>query len=217
MPVLAYCITELEPRINVPAIGVQGNAIRSLKESGLCCFVSNYSDEPSTKPVREHALTFSRVLQDMFGQIAIIPFCFPTLLADQAELSAFVREHAAQYHEELSRLRDAVQMEVQVNLPQADPKAGLIQQSGRDYMRTRQLRHQKLDAAVQEFRRAGQTYIQDWRQRDTNTGIRGFALVPRSAVPSFLETMGRVALPPDLNARVTGPWPATEFLKDKDK
>ncbi|PYX95217.1 MAG: hypothetical protein DMG71_10055 [Acidobacteria bacterium] len=217
MPVLAYCITELEPRINVPATGVQGSAIKSLQESGLRCFVSNYSDQASTKPVRELALTFSRVLQDMFGQIAIIPFCFPTLLSNEAELSAFVRERAAQYHEDLFRLRDAVQMEVQVNFQQADPKTGLTKQSGKDYMRARQLRHQKLDAAVQEFRRAGQTHLQDWRQRDTATGIRGFALVPRAAVTVFLETMRRVTVPPDLNARITGPWPATEFFEEKEK
>ena len=215
MPVLAYCITELEPRINVPATGVQGSAIKSLQESGLRCFVSNYCDEPSTKPVRELALTFSRVLQNIFGQIAIIPFCFPTLLSDEAELSAFVREHAALYREDLSRLRDAVQMEVQVNFPQADPKTGPTEQSGKDYMRTRQLRHQKLDAALQEFRRAGQSYIQDWSQRDAATGIRSFALVPRAAVASFLDTMRRATVPPVLNARVTGPWPATAFLKEK--
>ena len=215
MPVLVYCITEPESQIQVPGIGVQGSPLKSLEESGLRCFVSHYSDQPSSKPVRDAALAFGRVLREIFGQVAIIPFCFPTILGDEAELTAFLREHAAHYRQDLTRLRNSVQMEVQISFQPAEPKAEPPNQSGKEYLRLRQARNKKLEGAVQEFRRIGQDRIQDWRQRDSPAGIRGYALVARAAVPAFLEAVARVKLSPDLIARVTGPWPASEFLKEK--
>lgn len=179
------------------------------------CLVSDYSGQPSAKPVRESALVFSRVLREIFGQIAIIPFCFPTLLGDEAELTAFLREHSAHYREDLTRLRNSVQMEVRIGFQPGEPKGEASGQSGKDYLRTRQLRHEKLKAAAQEFRRIGEAHIQDWRQRETAGGMRGYALVARDIVPAFLDAIGGAALSPDLTARITGPWPATEFLKEK--
>jgi hypothetical protein len=219
MPVLAYCITEPGPQIAVPETGVQGAAIKPLHESGLRCFVSQYTDEPArsgSQQVRETALVFSHILQDFFRQIAIIPFRFPTLLADETEVLGFLKGHAAQYHKELRRLRDSVQMEVQISFRPTEDDAGPHKTSGKDYLVARQERRQKLEAAAQEFRRAGGSRIQDWRQRDTPTGIRAYALVPREAVPAFLERAEKIALSGDLKARVTGPWPATEFLEEPD-
>jgi gas vesicle protein GvpL/GvpF len=215
MPVLAYCITEPEPDIKVPEVGVQGHAIRSLHQSGLHCFVSDYGDQAATNPARESALAFSQVLQEIFRQTAIIPFCFPTLLQDEAELATFLHEHAAQYREDLTRLRNLVQMEVQIAFQRGEKKPDIASQSGKDYLRSRQLRHQNLEAAAQEFRRMAQTHIRNWRQRDTPRGLRAYALVERDSVPAFRDIIGRVALSPDLSARVTGPWPATEFLTEK--
>jgi Gas vesicle synthesis protein GvpL/GvpF len=213
MPVLAYCITEPEPQIKVPSAGVQGCPIKTLEDSGLRCFVSQYDEQPSTKPVRETALAFSRVLQDIFRQVAVIPFSFPTLLGE-AELMAFLREHASHYREDLIRLRNSVQMEVQVSFQQPTPRAAPSNQSGLDYLHTRQLRRQKLEAAVQRFRDIGEHHINDWRQRDNPAGIRGYALIARDAVPAFLEAIGGVALSSELRARVSGPWPASEFLTE---
>src|ERR1700758_2676559 len=153
MAVLAYCITEAGPEIAVPE-GLEGRAIRSLLESGLRCLISDYGNESSPKSVRENALTFSRVLQGIFAQVAIIPFCFPTLLPNDSEISAFVRAHAPEYRQALARLRDSVQMEVRIGFQEPQAKAEPRNQSGTDYLRRRRTRHQKLQAVAREFRGA---------------------------------------------------------------
>ncbi|HET7441661.1 MAG TPA: GvpL/GvpF family gas vesicle protein, partial [Terriglobales bacterium] len=84
-----------------------------------------------------------------------------------------------------------------------------------EYMRKRQMRHQELKAALAEFSRAAEEWIEDWKEREVAGGIRGYALIARASTQAFLEKMGRVSLPKDLQARVSGPWPATQFLKEK--
>ena len=214
MTVLAYCITETEPELRVPSTGLEGRPVRFLAESGLRCFISDYGNEAAGKSVRQSALSFNRVLQDIFAQVAIIPFCFPTLLPSESEISDFVRENAAEYRKALSRLRHSVQMDVRISFRDPEQKLESRNESGTDYLSSRLSRHQRLEAVAQEFRRLGQPFIQDWHQREIASGMRGHALVARSLAASFLEKMAHVPVPADLQARVTGPWPAAEFLKE---
>lgn len=217
MPVLAYCITEAEPEIVVPQAGVGKAEIRSLHEAGLRCFVSDYSNQVPVKgkSAPEPALAFGRVLHEIFRQVAVIPFCFPTILADEGEIAAFVREHAAEYRENLARLRHSVQIEIQISHQSRAQQGGLRDQTGKDYLRKRQMRHHELAAALQEFRQAGQEWTEDWREREVAGGIRGYALVPRASVQAFLQKMENLPVTTGLQARVSGPWPATQFLKEK--
>jgi Gas vesicle synthesis protein GvpL/GvpF len=215
MTVLAYCITEGEAEVKVPTPGLEDRAIRSLEESGLRCFISDYGNEASGKSVRESALAFSRVLQQIFAQAAIIPFCFPTLLASESEISAFLRVHAAEYRKALSRLRHSVQMDLYISFRDSTQKFESGDESGTEYLRRRLSRHQRLEALSEEFRRVGQGFIEDWHQREVATGMRGYALIARRFLASFLEKMAQVPIPADLQARITGPWPAAEFLKER--
>jgi hypothetical protein len=221
MPVLAYCVTELDSEIHVPKIGVHGSPIQAIEESGLRCLISSFSGDLS-RPARDAALVFSGVLQAIFEQVAIIPFRFPTLVDGERDIRGFICEHAVQYREELARLRNFVQMEVQISSAESnsqvsqsgDPMPEPSRNRGTAYLRERQQRYEKLALAAEEFRRAGKGYIYDWRARDFRAGIRGYALVGRSATAEFLEAITAVRLPSDLRARITGPWPATEFLKE---
>ena len=113
MPVLAYCVTTAEVALKVAQTGVAGMTVESVDESGLRCFVSRRESElpMSSLATREEALAFHSVLQELFRQTTIIPFRFPTLLADEA-LSAHLREHAGQYRDTLARLKNMVQMEI---------------------------------------------------------------------------------------------------------
>ncbi|PYX36233.1 MAG: hypothetical protein DMG75_11265 [Acidobacteria bacterium] len=86
MPVLAYCVTTAEVALKVAQTGVAGMTVESVDESGLRCFVSRRESElpMSSLATREEALAFHSVLQELFRQTTIIPFRFPTLLADEA-------------------------------------------------------------------------------------------------------------------------------------
>src|SRR5213078_4246868 len=64
--------------------------------------------------IRESALEFHRTVQELFRQAAVVPFRFPTILADENEISAFLAKHSSEYESALLRLRDAVQMEIRI-------------------------------------------------------------------------------------------------------
>ena len=216
MPVLAYCITEKSPAVELSVAGVQGRAVETLEEAGIRCFLSRYREGEAAydQPVREAALAFNRVLQEILRQITLVPFRFPTMLANEAELSGFLREHAGEYSRALSRLRDTVQMEVHMSL--AGSRQSQVQLSGIEYLRMRQESHRKLQASVQELRQATSPWVRDWSQREVRNGVRCYALVDRASSGSFLAEARRLQFSPGIAARATGPWPATEFLEESN-
>jgi hypothetical protein len=211
MPLLAYCIAEAGAKIEVPGSGVQGKSVQTIAESGLIGFVSEYNGAGDRKQIRGTAMEFNRVLQHLLQHAAVVPFRFPTVVADESEMRGFLREHAEEYSENLQRLRDAVQMEVSLTSDES-PKVGV---SGADYLRTRQARHQKFTATAGTIREALAPWAKDWRQHESTGGVRCYVLIPRDAVQTVLERLQGLKIPDDLRARVTGPWPATDFFTRK--
>jgi hypothetical protein len=211
MPLLAYCIAEAGAKIEIPCRGVQGKPIQTVPESGLISFVSEYGGAAGRDQIRGSALEFNRVLQNLLQQAAIVPFRFPTVVADESEMCGFLREHAEEYLENLRCLRDLVQMEINLTTDES-PQAS---SSGTDYLRTRQARHQKFTATAETIREALAVWAKDWREHESAGGTRCYALIPRDTVQSVLQRLRAMNIPGDLRARVTGPWPATEFLSRK--
>lgn len=215
MAVLAYCITEPEPAVAVPQAGIQERPIRSLMESGLRCFVSDYSDQgpEARQEIRAAALAFNRILQQFLRQTAVIPFRFPTVLRDDLELNAFLREHATEYKDGLARLRGTVQMEVRLVVSTAD--GDMVPESGTEYLRARQMRYHELEQiGGKVLEQAGAVRARS--MKPVTNGMRLFFLVDRSDADKFVARMQSIELPEDITARISGPWPATEFLKGND-
>jgi hypothetical protein len=215
MPALAYCITESAVPVEVPSLGVAGMVVESLEHSGLRCFVSRSpdSDRMLGPPARDAALAFHRVLQEIFRQTAIIPFRFPTVLSDETELTGHLNEHAAEYHEALARLRDVVQMELRLDWVGSEPSAKL--ETGTEYLKARQAEQAALERLAGRFRAAGNSWIHGWRQQASAHHIRCYALVSRAAVTEFEHALVAVEVPSTVSARVSGPWPATEFVNEE--
>jgi hypothetical protein len=151
-------------------------------------------------------------LQDVFRQAAIIPFRFPTTVQDDAELLRFLDGHADDYRDCLLRLRDMVQMEVLITWRIRD---GVISppQTGTGYLREKQQRHARLMTLAEAVRSAINTIKVDWRERGSSDGVRLFALVLRPAVSEFERQLAGLKVDSEFEVRVSGPWPATEFLQ----
>jgi hypothetical protein len=216
MPVLAYCITEARSDLAIPATGVRGMPVHLVAAGALQCFVSHFESGSmeGKATIREAALEFHHTVQELFRQAAVVPFRFPTILADEDEISAFLAEHSGEYESALSRLRDAVQMEIRIE--EREP-ARASAASGTEYLRRRQTSHKRVEGTASRFREASQEWVREWRQRETPSGLRCYALLTREQREPFLASMKRVQVLPDQTARVTGPWPATEFLKANDE
>jgi len=216
MPLLAYCITEPQLGHQTLPAGVQAKPVVAINEAELCCFVSQYDpDDPQSKvPVREAALAFSRLLQSLLPQGTIIPFRFPTLLADEDEVAHYLREHASEYREALARLRGTAQMEITLSTTDAETQRRNDKPSGRKYLESRRASHRLLEAAAQQLHEAAGAAVIEWRTRDLPAGTRAFALIRYSAVQAFVRQLESEKVPREIKIRISGPWPPTEFVKE---
>lgn len=218
MAVLAYCIAESTPKKAAARKGVGGAAVEAFSQSGLQCFYSEFEAQDALRGemAKDAALAFHRVVQEIFEQAAVVPFRFPTILAQRADLEGFVREHGAEYTRALARLRNKVQMDLRISTRQRSEaaSAGTGTRTGAEYLRTRQAERARLHDAAQGFRRAGGSRIEGWRERELADGLRCFILADRTAISGLQSEFSGAALAPDFTARVTGPWPAAEFVDE---
>lgn len=210
---LAYCVAEQQTQIDRLGTGVEEAPVRWIDVGGLRCFVSDFAAQMPCAPAPEIVKAFNQVLQRIFAQAVIIPFRFPTILESEDMLRKFVETRATQYRDALKRLRNKVQMDIRISFEAADNKKSASVQSGRGYLEGRRGRYQKAQSVMDEFRRVSTSLAEGWIQRDTSSGIRGFALVDRASLSVFLEKIGTVLTPADISARLTGPWPPSEFVE----
>jgi Gas vesicle synthesis protein GvpL/GvpF len=219
MPVLAYCLCEVLA-IDIPEKGVGELAVESLEQDGIRCFFSRSDsrDHILGPPARETALAFHRVISSVFRQVAVIPFRFPTILEDEKELRTHLTEQESTYREALIRMRNLVQMELHLF-----PKAALQERqgskevpanlTGTEYLRARQVEQRKLADLGAALRQSGGSLIRDWRERRSGHGLRCFALIERHSIGDFNDLIMTTQVAPELSARVSGPWPASEFIQ----
>lgn len=213
--VLAYCVAEEQNQIDSPRSGVEGAPVQWIDVGKLRCFVSDFGAHMPDEPVPEMVKAFNQVLQRIFAQATIIPFRFPTLVESEDVLRQFVESRSAEYTSALQRLGNKVQMDVRITVDPGVSAAGSSaqSQSGKDYLEDRRARYQQAQSIFEEFRQVSDSLAEKWVQGDTPSGIRGFALVDRSSLPVFLEKIGRVLTLAGVSARITGPWPPSEFVE----
>jgi hypothetical protein len=211
--VLAYCVAEQQTQFSSLGTGVEGAPVRWIDVGRLRCFVSDFAAQMPYAPVPEMVKAFNQVLQRIFAQAAIIPFRFPTIVESDDTLRQFVESRAAEYGGALKRLRNKVQMDVRIIFKTRENVNSSSSKSGREYLEGRWGRYQQAQSVMDEFRRVSNSLAEEWIQRDTPSGIRSFALVDRSSLAVFLDRIGRVVTPADISARITGPWPPSEFVE----
>lgn len=207
MPLLPYCIVLQDSEVSVPARGVQGSAVHGLAKGELR---ANYSELQQTQftavDLQQAALQFHQVVHTIFQARAVIPFRFPTWLTVEA-LGEHLDQHAELYATFLRGHADDVQMELRIH--EGAPLSGAV--SGTEYLRARSGSAQYLRAASETLKARVASIIRDWRERPLTDGLRLFALLDRKNVSEFRERLGK-AEGLTLVFRITGPWPATEFL-----
>jgi Gas vesicle synthesis protein GvpL/GvpF len=211
--VLAYCVAEQQTQFSSLGTGVEGAPVRWIDAGKLRCFVSDFAAQMPYAPVPEMVRAFNQVLQRIFAQAVIIPFRFPTIVESEDTLRQFVESWAAEYSGALERLRNKVQMDVRIIFRARESVNSSSSKSGREYLEGRWGRYQQAQSVMDEFRRVSNSLAEEWIQRDTPSGIRSFALVDRSSLAVFLEIIGSVVTPAEISARITGPWPPSEFVE----
>jgi hypothetical protein len=208
MALVPYCIF-LTAEVEVPPTGIQGSLVSLLTEDELSVTYSEIAEpqQLSGDRLQGAALDFHNTVHAIFAHRAVIPFRFPTLLSER-ELREHLRSQAVPYRNFLGEHANEVQMEVRLwPFNSARPQPGT---SGTEYM---------LGLAADEARilclseiPRGLPGVREWRTRRSRDLVRLFALVDRKHLEEF-RTKAKERFPAgNIRMRVSGPWPATEFL-----
>lgn len=216
MPLLLYGVTESDGAfVDLPG-GVAGVTVQRVQIACLTCFFSEHSTL-ATSNTRETALEFHRVVNTLFKTRDIIPFRFPTLLSDRAEMVAEIEKHAAEYHEGLDKVHGRVQIEIRIHRLGANEQhePGDSTSSGAEYLRARHRRYMQLKSAAEALRAAGGETIERWREREYSDHLRCFALIARGSMADVHAALAAAIIDSELLAHVSGPWPPTQFLTEE--
>ena len=165
--------------------------------------------------LQKHAVEFHGVIHHVFREAAVLPFRLLSVFDNYAALATFVVEHAPAFTADLKRLKDLVQMECVVYPAPGRMPANLG--SGAAYLRERAGMLRMIEEQVAGLRECLGALASDIRLRETRSGTRLFTLTERGREDEFRSLVERVALPEQLARRVSGPWPAAEFLSDTVK
>lgn len=207
--ILAYCIVR-DRQLSSPVTGVSHKPVKEIGYQDLRCFYSQF-ERPPEHFTKENVLEFHAAVQSVFNRAAVIPFRFPTMVKSEADLREFIAEKAEAYTRALEKLRDVVQMELRIVSEKSGASAR--KPSGRQYMAERLQKKQALERAAQAARTAAGELATDWREHETQEGLRCYALVARDDIAGFQEAMKSLPATAGLQVTVSGPWPASEFIE----
>ena len=208
MAILAYCIVLDDCAGALPAVGIFNSQLLQVAEAGLSAISSQIEKTSiSSANFQQAALEFHNVVHAIFRQTAVVPFRFPTWLS-QAELRQHLRSEAMPYRTFLSQHANHVQMEARIRLAPSEQAA--VSATGTEHLRARALHLRMVRETAEQTKQAVFNQVIEWRERETPDGLRLYALVERGSIAAFREKLSQRDI-----VRVSGPWPATEFLESK--
>ncbi|HLY97758.1 MAG TPA: GvpL/GvpF family gas vesicle protein [Candidatus Angelobacter sp.] len=213
--VLAYCGFQLAPEIALPAIGVNAQPVQLMSSGDLGLLWSEVEWPFAPDQMQRSALEFHAVVRHVFTQTAVIPFRLLSVFEDQQALRAFVAENQERFLADLERLKGFVQMECVVYPAPGQAQAG--SSSGKAYLEKKAVAMRSSEGFAQAVRGAVAHLSHEVRVREGKNGTRIFVLVERDRESDFREAVSAVPLPEYLSRRISGPWPAAEFLSDQVK
>lgn len=192
-----------------PGAGYRGSTLESCEAGGLRCWYSNASSAEIANFAAEDALALHRLIAGALAAGGVIPFRFPTAVESTAELQRYLAENSARFRASLERVRGAVQMEVQISASEPPPPDPSLS-PGRAYMTAMRDKLSGVRKAEQEIAARAAGLVLRW----ATSGQRRCALVPIANVERFQQAAAAAPLPPGVQVRITGPWPATAFLDE---
>ncbi len=215
MPILPYCI--YDPSAQLPEIvtGVMQASTKTLVEGDVAALFSEVSALPTEAgELAQAAMSFQSTVQQAFGAGVVIPFRFPTLLADESALRAHLVERREEYRRALSKLQGLAQMEVRLTKLGGTLRSE-APQSGTEYLKSRQSESKSVADATSAIREAAGDLVREWRQRESGGVTRCYALITHDAAAEFKRRVGFVRLAGGMRAIISGPWPASEFVAEE--
>ena len=213
--IIVYCGFLHDEKLKLPGRGVGGSAVNVLAQERLRLLWSEVAWPFEPAGLQQKAVEFHQVIQHVFQRAAVVPFRLLSIFEDVAALEKFAAANVAAFTADLERLRNYVQMESVVYVIQQ--RAPEQEKSGKGYLeRKAEVFRLSVDHAA-SIKAAVQPMSDDIQVREVKSGTRIFALVRRGEEARFREVVEAVPLPESVSRRVSGPWPAAEFLSSAVK
>lgn len=168
--------------------------------------------EPSA--FQQRAVEFHQAVHHLFAQTAVIPFRLLSVFDHRQSLADFIARHGSGFVADLERLENAVQMECIIFFKSPGPPD---LSSGSAYLRQKAGLQHVLEQFGDNLKNTLSAVSGDLRIREVKNGKRIYCQVQRGQEDLFRTTAQSVPSPPSLERRVTGPWPAAEFLSESVK
>jgi hypothetical protein len=209
--ILAYCGFRAAPELALPAVGVNGAPVQ-VEDLGELSLLWSEVEPFNPERMQKSAVEFHEVVHQVFRQTAVIPFRLLSVLDDQQAFMAFTAENQKRFLDDLERLKNVVQMECVA--PSRQP---VDRSSGKAYLEQKAVALRSSEGFAQAMREAVAHLSSEVRVREGKNGTRIFVLVERGRENDFRQAVSAVAIPEPLSRRISGPWPAAEFLSEQVK
>lgn len=211
--VLVYCGFRHVPQLALPALGVNAAPVQVAASDELSLLWSEVEWPFDPERMQKSAVEFHEVVHQVFKQTAVIPFRLLSVFDDQQAFTAFAAENRQRFLQDLSRLKDFVQMECVIY-----PKPSQIDRSsGKAYLQQKAVALRSSEEFAQATQDAVAHLSREVRVREGKNGTRIFVLVERGRENDFRQAVTAVPIPTHLSRRMSGPWPAAEFLSEQVK
>ena len=211
--VLTYCAYRNRPGVSLPSTGVNGGILHQVTQGQLSLLHSQVEWPFDYPALQRNAVEFHRVVSHMFAQGAVVPFRLLSVFDDLKDVVDFVATHHEDFTADLERLQNVVQMECVLYFA---PRAG-FKPTGKEYLQMKADLLQEAEKFVQGMSNALQGVSKDIHARESKNGGRIYVLVERGDEKKFHSVVQELPLPERFARRVSGPWPAAEFLSDSVK
>jgi hypothetical protein len=213
--ILVYCGFRQSPELVLPTLGVNAAPVqlRSLDDLSLLWSEVDWPFNPER--MQKSAVEFHEVVRQVFKQTAVIPFRLLSVLDDLPAFTAFATANRERFLQDLNRLKDFVQMEC-VIYP-APSQTPIDRSSGKAYLEQKAVALRSSEGLAQAVQDSVAHLSREVRVREGKNGTRIFVLVERGRENDFRQAVTTIPIPTHLSRRVSGPWPAAEFLSEQVK
>jgi hypothetical protein len=213
--ILVYCGFRQSPQLSLPVIGVNATPVQVAAADDLGLLWSEVDWPFNPDRMQKSAVEFHEVVHQVFKQTAVIPFRLLSIFENQPEFAAFAAENRVRFMEDLDRLKDFVQMEC-VIYP-APSQTQVDRSSGKAYLEQKAVALRSSEGFAQAMQDALAHLSREVRIREVKNGTRIFVLVERGRENDFRQAATAIPIPSHLARRMSGPWPAAEFLSEQVK
>ena len=213
--VLVYCGFRHAPELALPAVGVNAAPVQvgAMRDLRLLWSEVEWPFDPQR--MQKSAVEFHEVVHQVFSQTAVIPFRLLSVFDDQQAFTAFTAENHERFLQDLDRLKAFVQMECVIYpKPSETP---VDRSSGKAYLEQKAVALRSSEGVVQATQDALAHVSREIRVREGKNGTRIFVLVERGRENDFRQAVTAAPIAMHLSRRVSGPWPASEFLSEQVK